>query len=230
MLDQKDYIQRFCLKQKEVVEATERVASAIRPGMTELAIATHLQSELDKLLLPESWYPILICAGASTGKPISRRFHLPSPHVVVGDRDIVMVDCTPMEDTIWWNWAKTVAIGDDPFFQELSDQCEHVAAQTLEYGHSSAKTIGDLFDFCLDLIGQLDLISLDARNDVGHSIFQVPKGQKVEDTPLAERLFISEEYRHVALAGIISIEPQVGRKHPGNGVMYGAKQQRLLIK
>jgi hypothetical protein len=171
----------------------------------------------------------LICAGEYSGKPISRRFHLPSADVRVRKNDIVVVDSTPIKGTVWWNWSKTIAIGDDPFFQKLCDECDEIAQLTLDYGNKSAQTIGELFDFCMGLIEKANLVLLDSRNDVGHSIFQVPVGQGVEDTPLEQRLFISEEYRHAPIQGIISIEPQVGRKH-SDGIMYGAKQQRVLIK
>jgi hypothetical protein len=230
MLSPNEYIQRFLETQKLVVDATERVAFAIQPRMTELEIAWRLQEELDNLSLTESWYPILICAGENSGKPISRRFHLPSSETHVSNNDIVVVDSTPIQGTVWWNWSKTVAIGNDSFFQELCNQCDEIAQLTLDYGIESATTIGDLFDFCMELICKSDLVLLDSRNDVGHSIFQVPVGQKVEDTPLDQRLFISEEYRNVPIQGIISIEPQVGRKHPKDGRMYGAKQQRVLLR
>jgi Xaa-Pro aminopeptidase len=230
MLDTSEFIQTFLKTQRRVVEITERVAFAVKPGMTELEIACQLQDELNELSLSESWYPILICAGENSGKPISRRFHLPSQEARIRDNDIVVVDCTPIQGTVWWNWSKTVAIGTDPFFQLLCDQCDEVAQSTLDFGMQSASTIGDLFDFCTNLISEFDLVLLDSRNDFGHSIFQVPEGQKVEDTPLEDRLFISEDYRHFPIEGIISIEPQLGRKHPGDGKMYGAKQQRVLIK
>lgn len=230
MLSADEYIQTFLSKQPDVVEATERVALTIRPRMTEYEIACRLQRELDDLSLRDSWYPILVCAGANSGQPISRRYHLPSTETRVRINDIVVVDSTPIQGTVWWNWTKTVAIGNDPFFHELCDQCDEIAEKTLDYGLSEAKTIGDLFDFCMKLIYKTRLVSLDSRNDVGHSIFQVPAGQKVEDTPVTDRLFISDEYRDVAISGILSIEPQVGRKHPKDGIVYGAKQQRILVK
>ncbi len=43
------------------------------------------------------------------------------------------------------------------------------------------------------------------------------------------RIFINEQYRAHKLCGLLSIEPQVGRKHPQDGVMYGAKQQRVVV-
>jgi len=230
MLGAEEYIQTFLETQKRVADATERVALSIKAGMTELEIACRLQQELDHLSLPESWYPILVCAGKNSGKPVSRRFHLPSGDASVRENDIVIVDSTPIHETVWWNWSKTVAIGNDPFFHELCNQCDDIVQRTLDYGIQSATTIGDLFDFCMEQIEKSDLVSLDSRNDVGHSIFQVPAGQKVEDTPLEQRLFISEEYRNVPVHGVISIEPQVGRKHPTDGTMYGAKQQRVLIR
>jgi Xaa-Pro aminopeptidase len=210
--------------------ATERVALTLRPGFTELEIAQRLQSELASHSITEQWYPTLVCAGANTGKPLSRRFHLPSADTKVRENDIVIVDSTPLRHTVWGNWGQTVSIGGDPFFHNLSLECLEIAEETLAFGKHSAETIGDLFEFCMNLIEERGLKSLDPRNDVGHSIFPVPLGQTVEDTPLKERLFISKEYADYPLRGIISIEPQVGRVHPKDGILYGAKQQRVLIK
>ena len=224
------YLETFQATQSNVVDVTERVALQVKPGVSELEIADRLQSELNDLGLTECWYPILICAGEHTGKPFSRRYHLPSSDVIVQANDIIFVDSTPLRDTVWWNWSKTVAVGDDEFFHDLCASADEVAQLTFEFGNSSAHTIGELFDFCMQQIGKNGFVLLDYRNDVGHSIFQVPAGQKVEDTPVESRLFISDEYRHTPLKGILSIEPQVGKRHPGDGIMYGAKQQRILIR
>jgi Xaa-Pro aminopeptidase len=230
LLNWKDYVRTFEETQAKVVELTELVASEVMPGMSETEIADRLQRGLDALGLPDSWYPIIICAGEYSGQPISRRYHLPSKDAIVRRHDIVVVDCTPIKETVWWNWSKTVPIGEDSFFRDLCEIGDQIAQRTLEYGQKSARTVGDLFDYCMEQIAQSGLVLLDSRNDVGHSIFQVEPGQKVEDAPLESRLFISEEYRDTALSGIISIEPQVGRRHPADGIMYGAKQQRILIR
>jgi len=224
------YVQRFNEVQKIAVKATERVALSLRPGFTELDIAERLQCELANHAITEQWYPTLVCAGPNTGKPLSRRFHLPSAEATVRENDIVIVDATPMRHTVWGNWGQTVSIGGDSFFHNLSLECLEITEETLAFGKHSAKTIGDLFHYCMNLINERGLKLLDPRNDVGHSIFPVPLGQTVEDTPLEERLFISEQYADYPLRGIISIEPQVGRVHPKDGILYGAKQQRVLIR
>ena len=71
--------------------------------------------------------------------------------------------------------------------------------------------------------------SLDSRNDVGHSIFQVPEGQTVDKTPIEDRLFLNDDYRDTKLEGIISIEPHFGRVNPKDGVLYGSKHQEVII-
>jgi hypothetical protein len=224
------YVQRFNEVQKIAVDVTERIALSLRPGFTELEIADRLQTALQGHSITEQWYPTLVCVGPNTGKPLSRRFHLPSAETKVRENDIIIVDSTPLKNTVWGNWGQTVSIGCDSFFHNLSLECSEIAEETLAFGAQSAKNVGELFDFCMELISERGLILLDPRNDVGHSIFPVRVGQRVEDTPLEERLFISKEYASYPISGIISIEPQVGRVHPQDGMMYGAKQQRILIK
>jgi hypothetical protein len=177
----------------------------------------------------EDWYPILVYGGESTGQPISRRFHLPSPDAKVRERDIIMLDSTPLNKTVWSNWAETFCIGNDPFYEKIIDDTRMIVSETHEYAITHASTIGDIYDFCQSKILQLGLTSLDPRHDVGHSIFQVPIGQTVDKTPMEDRIFISEEFRNTPLMGILSIEPQLGRIDTRDGKMYSAKMQKVII-
>jgi Xaa-Pro aminopeptidase len=223
-----NYRDAFQRIQKHTVAVTTAVARSLVAGMSELEISEKLASELAAVGLNDHWYPILISAGSNSGKPLSRRFHLPSADALVRADDIVIVDSTPLDRTVWGNWSITVSIGNDPFFAALARDCDEIAEKTHDFART-ARTIGEVYDVCMQLMSQYQLTSLDPRDDVGHSIFQVPEGQRVEDTPLSQRLFISEEYRNEPLRGILSIEPQVGRAHPRDGITYGAKQQRVLI-
>lgn len=141
-----------------------------------------------------------------------------------------MLDSTLLDKTVWSNWAETFLIGQNSFFESLIADTRQVAEETYNFSVSEAKTIGDILDYCTSRIAHYNLQSLDSRNDVGHSIFQVPEGQTVDQTPLADRLFINADYRNHPIMGIISIEPQLGRIDPENGKLFGAKIQKVIIR
>lgn len=221
------YLDRFQEIQQDVIPITRELGRKIQPGTSEIEIADEYTRMLAKVGLTDHWYPILVYAGINTGKAISRRVHLPD-ETRIRENDIVVLDCTPIDKTVWGNWAETFVVGQDPFYESLSNDCLEIVKLTAEFGRTSGKTIGGIFDYCMKLIKERGLVLLDSRNDVGHSIFQVPEGQSVDKTPLEDRLFISEEYRNYPLEGILSIEPQVGRVNPADGLVYGSKQQEIL--
>ncbi len=229
MLDNKEYLKKFNSIQKKIIKITDLLILQIKPGMSEKEISDKYYEMLKNVGLKNHWYPILIYSGDWTGKPITRKVHLPSKDMIIKNDDIIFIDSTPMDKTVWGNWCRTICIGNNLFYKKLCDDCNEIVNQTYEYAKLEAKTIGDVFDFSMNLINQYGLKLLDSRNDVGHSIFQVHIGQSVDKTPLSDRLFLSEEYRNSELKGIISIEPQVGRINPEDGKMYGAKQQKVII-
>lgn len=229
MLNTSEFLKKFNTIQSDIISITDKLILQIKPGMSEKDIADKYNEMLKSVGLKYHWYPILIYSGDWTGKPITRRVHLPSEDVIIKKNDIVVIDSTPIDKTVWGNWCRTVSIGNNKFYKQLCDDCDNIVDQTWEYGKSHAKTIGDIFDFCMNLIKKYGLTPLDSRDDVGHSIFQVPEGQSVDKTPLSDRIFLNEEYRNTKLKGIISIEPQVGRINPEDGKMYGAKQQKVII-
>jgi len=230
MLTPSEYLKRFNEMQQSTIDITRLVAKQIKPGLSELEIADLYTEKLKEAGLKDHWYPILVYAGKLTGKPISRRYHLPSPDVIVQENDIVMLDSTPLDKTVWSNWAETFLIGRNSFFESLIADTRKVVEETYDFSVSEAKTISDILDYCTSRITYYNLQSLDSRNDVGHSIFQVPEGQTVDQTPLSDRLFINADYRDYPITGIISIEPQLGRIDPENSKLFGAKIQKVIIR
>lgn len=229
MLDQEDFIQKFEDMQRRTVEATRYVASTLVAGENEKQIADRYYKALADNGLIEHWYPVLVYIGKSTSLPISRRYHLPSAEVTLNTNDIVMLDCTPLDHTVWSNWAETFSIGSDPFYAELIADSQKLVNQVYDFTRREAKTIGDIYYFAMDLIKSGEFISLDPMGDVGHSIFQVPDGQKVENTPMQDRTFLYPEHGNKQVEGIITIEPQLGKKHPITGDMYSTKIQKVYI-
>lgn len=224
------FTKKFEEMQARTIAATQACADSIKPGVSESELAERFALCLRHEGLTDYWYPILVYSGRSTGLPISRRYHLPSSEVFVRENDIVMLDSTPIMQTVWSNWSETFVVGTDGFYASLLADTKSVVDETAEFAKANAHNIGEVFDFCNARIASLGLISLDPRNDVGHSIFQVPEGQTVEMTPMSDRLFISEEYRAHPIDGILSIEPQVGRKNPNDGKMYSAKLQSIIVR
>lgn len=229
MLNQNDFIQKFQEMQKKTVAATRQVATQLKPGQSEKEIADTYYQTLKDAGFKDHWYPALVYVGESTGLPISRRYHLPSKDVILKENDIIMLDCTPLDGTVWSNWAETFVIGQDDFFQNLVDSSQEIVNKTYEYTKSEARNIQDIYEFSMELINKSRFNSLDPMGDVGHSIFQVPEGQTVDKTPQEDRLFIYPEHGTKKIEGIISIEPQIGKKNPANGKMYSTKMQKVYI-
>ena len=228
LLPREKYLEKFNEIQKHTIPITRELGKKIKAGMTEKQISDEYTRMLANVGLVDHWYPILINAGENSGKAVSRRIHLPDKYIIK-ENDILILDCTPINRTVWGNWAETFVVGDEPFYQTLSSDCLSVVKKTAEFARTSAETVGEVLDYCLRLATDLGMKSLDSRNDVGHSIFQVPEGQTVDKTPLSDRLFLNDDYRNAKLEGIISIEPHFGRINPRDGILYGSKHQEVII-
>lgn len=62
------------------------------------------------------------------------------------------------------------------------------------------------------------------------SIFQIPAGQRVEDTPTDERTFIFPEHGGLLIQGILSIDPQVRRATRTQGRRTASIDKRLSYR
>src|SRR3989338_842250 len=229
MLRDKEYLKKFDELQKLTVEATNVLSREISPGQYEKSIADRYYALLEDRGFKEYWYPVLVYSGEATGKPISRRIHLPSEDIRVKERDIIFIDCTPMMGTIWTNWCDKVIVGENVFFESIIKDVKEIVEKTALFSEKEAKTVNDLYDYCIYLTKEKRMEVLDPYKDVGHSIFQVPEHQTVDKTPMEHRLLLNRQFGYRPLSGIISIEPQLGRINPANGKMYGAKIQKVLI-
>lgn len=230
MLDNKEYLKKFTTMQEKAVEATRYIASQLKSGQSEKEVADMYYEALAEIGLTEHWYPVLVYAGGSTSLPISRRYHLPSPEVIIQEKDIVMLDCTPLDGTVWSNWAETFMVGEDTFYRSLIKDSSELVEKVNNYTVKEANTIQDIYDYAMELIQEGGFVSLDPMGDVGHSIFQVPEGQTVDKTPQEQRLFIYPEHGERLIEGIVSIEPQIGKKYPGSENLFSTKMQKVFIR
>jgi hypothetical protein len=231
MLPLPDYIDKFRRVQRATESATNHVARLLRPGVSEKEIADLLAANLRGEGLFEHWYPLLVCAGDHTGKPLSREEHLPSAEVRVRGDDVVVLDANPLVGTVWSNFCVSVAVGEDEFFHQLCADGEQLVIDALRFAESgSATTFGDLINYSEWRIQQMGLELISERGEYGHVMEQMKAGQTSDATPEIERVFLNREFGDRKLEGIISIEPHIGRKHPQTGTMYGCKQHRMLLR
>jgi Xaa-Pro aminopeptidase len=229
MLNDTDYMKAFLAIQKKCLDATHLVSSAAVPGVSEKDLADIYETDLAQDGITEFWYPTLICAGQYSGQPLTRRNHLPSADVTLRDNDIVILDVTPMQKTIWGNWTITKSVGNNPFYKNLCADLfaivTEAAAEAIRGGHSG---LGDIYHGVMAKAKARGLESIDPRGNVGHSIFQVEEGQSVDKVPLEARAFIDENDSEIGKRFLISIEPELARVNPADGVRYGGKFQFIV--
>jgi hypothetical protein len=230
MLSFENYYNRFLEIQNDLYETFETVINCLNPGYSEKYIATQLENDLFKKGYKNFWYPTLVYIGQSTSIPISRRLHLPSEDRILKNNDIICLDVTPIDSTVWGNWCQTISFGSDSFFDTLCLNCFEITTNLCQYAKGECKTIGDLYSYFQQLISEKELFLLAPYNSLGHSIFQVPKNSKVEGMKINERIQINEDFFNIALEQInlLSIEPQLARINPIDGKTYSAKQQEII--
>lgn len=96
MLGQEKYGNSFSIMQSKLKKQTEKFVKEIRTGETE-KIAKRLEKRLKHIGYTEHWYPIMVNAGRNTSKLFSRCIHLPSTDQVINDKDIIIIDSTPLK-------------------------------------------------------------------------------------------------------------------------------------
>ncbi len=229
MLPPEDFIQRFLTIQQDCMDATLTVVEAAKPGVDEKSLAEQFDSRMRQRGLSQAWYPTLICAGPFSGEPLTRRNHLPSGDVKLRSEDIVILDATPLDKTVWGNWTVTKSVGFNPFYRQL---CSDVFSVTLQGAADvltgKAQHPQQIYSSVIDAAEQRGLVSIDPRGNVGHSIFQVPAGQTVDQTPITDRLFIDAMTTIVVAPILLSVEPELARVNPSDGVRYGGKFQFII--
>jgi hypothetical protein len=211
------------------MDATLQVAVKSKPGTSELELANAYSNYFSDKGITSEWYPTLICAGLFTGQPLTRRNHLPDDNVKINQDDVVILDCTPMQGTVWGNWTVTKAIGNASFYRNLCDDLFSCVMETAtEVLRGETKTLLAIHDSVMRKAKRLGLESIEPRSNVGHSIFQVPEGQTVDLTPENVRIFVDQQDTEIPTQSLISIEPELARINPKDGIRYGGKFQFII--
>lgn len=232
MLSSNEYYKQFFKIQNDLKKAFSRITSELKIGNSEKDIAESIEKELKSHGYSDFWYPTLVYIGQSTSNPISRRYHLPSSDIVLNENDIICIDVTPINNTVWGNWCQTLSVGNDLFFKTLCSDCKEVTENLCTYSiiYKDSKTFGDLYSYFQKLSIEKETELHAPYNSIGHSIFQVPQNSKVENANVKDRIQINEDFFSFSLNSIdiLSIEPQLARVNPHNGILYSAKQQGII--
>lgn len=223
------FIESFLCIQKECFHAMHVVMPEVKQGISEAQLAQYFHSELSRKNIDDFWYPTLVCAGEYSGQPLTRRNHLPSQDVKLRQDDIVILDITPFhasDKTTWGNWSITCYVGADPFYKKLCDDLFTITIETaFALMRSDYHDLCEVYDQGMQRASEYSLENIDHRGNIGHSIFQVPAGQTVDQTSEGSRLFIDACHQALPKQVLISIEPEMGRINPADGIRYGGKFQ-----
>lgn len=223
------FLQRFLVLQIKVIEILTTNSLFIKPGITELDLKDQIEKDFHTKGISGFWYPTLVYAGNWTGTPFSRRFHQSSNEVRVQESDIVIVDVTPLRETIWANYCYTHLVEEDKFFRSLINDNKTLLEDVKQFALTKASSHGDIYFYCMDCMKKLNL-ELIGKENVGHAIFELkPNHKKVDDMKDGERIYIGEEHQDLIIDGLLSIEPQVSRINPKDGIRYGSKFEEIIF-
>jgi len=199
--------------QELAIIACEKSKQYLKPGITEKEFATKCEEIMFSLGAESFWYPMLVNFNKNSIY-CTRGSHLPSEDVVLMEPDIVLVDYSPMLNGKWGDYSETILVGNDLEFRRLITDAKQIFELTYAFT-KQAETIGDLFNFCNDLIVSRGYDLLDPNGNVGHSIEDYSNQSK--------RIYIYPGNEKLTLKGKRwAIEPHIGKGG------YGAKFENVI--
>lgn len=192
---------------KQVLTELPQVISA---DSTEHSIALFAARRLAELGFPDTWYhqcPALVLLGDRSCLSISGKEYKPDNTVTVGQHNLVTVDLSPCQGSLWGDCARSYVVEDgavvdlpqDPEFR-LGQEAVLTLHQRIRNQVTADFTFHDLFTLANDLIRSAGLENLDFLGNVGHSIA----------TRLDERLFVEANNRQLLTnVSCFTFEPHI---------------------
>lgn len=112
------------------IEATRRIAAALRPGMSESEALALAAGVFEALGVERHWHPPHIRFGANTLKLYKQAS---DPKVLLGAQDLFFIDIGPVWDGHEGDYGDTFVLGDDPQMLAIAEAArvlfERTAAQ-----------------------------------------------------------------------------------------------------
>lgn len=187
--------------QEIAIQACQKSKKYLVPGISEKDFSKKCEEIMYSLGAEGLWYPMLVNFNTNSIY-CTRGNHLPSDEVILQDSDIVLIDFSPMLKGRWGDYSETIVVGGDKTFNKLVEDAKSIFEQTYSYAEE-CKTVGELFQYCNELIQKTEYKLLDPYGNIGHSIEDYENQDK--------RIFICPENANVLLKGKRwAIEPHIG--------------------
>ncbi|URN93821.1 MAG: aminopeptidase P family protein [Candidatus Pristimantibacillus lignocellulolyticus] len=200
--------------QELAIVACQNSKQYLKPGISEKEFADKCEEIMRSLGAESLWYPMLVNFNENTIF-CTRGDHLPSEEVYLKVNDIVLVDYSPMLNGMWGDYSETILVGKNEEFQKLIEDAKQIFELTYEFSNK-VNTVGELFEFCTELIEHKGYTLLDPNGNIGHTIENFSNHDK--------RIYIYPENNDLSLKGKKwAIEPHIGK----NG--YGAKFENVIV-
>ncbi|MHA7966755.1 M24 family metallopeptidase [Paenibacillus sp. CAU 1782] len=199
--------------QEIAIRACQESKPFLVPGISEKAFSNKCEEVMYSLGAEGLWYPMLVNFNKNSIY-CTQGAHLPSDEVILQDSDIVLIDFSPMLKGRWGDYSETIVVGHDQMFNKLVEDAKYLFEQTYSYA-KECRTVGELFQYCNEIIQKSEYKLLDPYGNIGHSIEDYNNHDK--------RIFISPENFDVPLKGRRwAIEPHIGIEE------FGAKFENVI--
>jgi Xaa-Pro aminopeptidase len=123
------------LAREHSIEATRRIAAAIRPGMTEQQAVRIADEVFADLGFERLWHPTHIRFGRNTLKLYKEASE---PEVVLGPRDLFFIDIGPVWGGHEGDYGDTFVVGDDPAMLGIARAAREIFADVAERWRAGA--------------------------------------------------------------------------------------------
>jgi Xaa-Pro aminopeptidase len=127
----------------QTIEAVQKTAARIKPGMTEAEGVIVLNDELKALGIEKFWHPTKFRMNSNTTK----NFRDTSEDVVLKDSDLFFIDIGPVFYNHEGDYGETFVIGNDEVHLKLKEATKTIFNKTQEAWKTKKLTGAELYAF-----------------------------------------------------------------------------------
>ena len=193
-------------------EAVDRIAAAVRPGMTESEATALAQGILVDMGMERHWHPLLVRFGEGT---LLKSNEQSDPTRRLGERDIFYVDIGPVWDGHEGDAGDTFAVGGDAGMQACAEAARTLWHEVAARWRDDGLTGTDLYAFAGE-----------RAQAMGWRLNHEIKGHRVSDFPHAiYKAGKLADFAERPTSGLWILEIQIA--HPTRP--FGAFYEDLLV-
>jgi Xaa-Pro aminopeptidase len=196
-------------------EVFNEVTASLQPGMSEADIAKRLEHAFAGRGITEHWYDVpfnvLIGADRFTEGLMTTDYSVKSPSEksVLKEGSILYIDFAPMDPATktWGDWSRTVVFHPRPDIDDEEREFLYEVHQIQQGGIAritASMTGAEAALIFINTFAKQDMLLVDVRDNVGHSIHAGPKAE-------AKRVWLDLENTKQLGEGIFTVEPGASR-------------------